>query len=212
MKIISHRGNWKTPEEKNTKTAFVSSLNLGFGIETDLRDFNGNLVIAHDIATETCMDLKHFFKIVNCFKKDEALPLALNIKADGLQILISDLLHTFEIENYFLFDMSIPDMKASIDCGLNVFLRLSEFEKDLPFYKEIEGIWLDAFYSTWYDSDMMMKHLKAGKKIAIVSAELHKRDHIMHWNELLKMECIQSDSIILCTDFPEEAKLYFKHV
>ena len=49
MKILSHRGYWKAPIEKNTREAFVRSFALGFGTETDIRDYMGELVISHDI-------------------------------------------------------------------------------------------------------------------------------------------------------------------
>ena len=49
MIIISHRGYWKEPAEKNQPVAFHRSFDLGFGTETDLRDNTGQLVIAHDM-------------------------------------------------------------------------------------------------------------------------------------------------------------------
>lgn len=42
MKIISHRGFWHNPSEKNTEMAFCRSFELGFGTETDVRDSLGN--------------------------------------------------------------------------------------------------------------------------------------------------------------------------
>ena len=49
MRIISHRGYWNTPAEKNTIHAFQRSFALGFGTETDIRDLKGELVISHDM-------------------------------------------------------------------------------------------------------------------------------------------------------------------
>ena len=46
MIVLSHRGYWKTPAEKNTAAAFRRSFDLGFGTETDVRDRGGELVIA----------------------------------------------------------------------------------------------------------------------------------------------------------------------
>ncbi len=212
MEIISHRGYWKQAAEKNSMAAFVSSFESGFGTETDIRDFDGKLVISHDMPTVESPLVQDFFSAFNKHSKGAGYQLALNIKSDGLQKPLLDLLEAYRIENYFVFDMSVPDLKASIQNGLNVYSRLSEFESDLPFYQNVKGIWLDAFENTWYDSNIIRQHLDAGKKICIVSAELHKRDHIGHWKLLKK---IGADSwgadILLCTDFPELAKSFFDH-
>ncbi|MDB5448782.1 MAG: hypothetical protein JWQ97_4099, partial [Phenylobacterium sp.] len=48
MRIISHRGYWREPSEKNSRTAFARTLEAGFGTETDVRDLVGQLVVAHD--------------------------------------------------------------------------------------------------------------------------------------------------------------------
>ena len=38
MKIISHRGYWKTKPEQNSIEALTYSFDSGFGVETDIRD------------------------------------------------------------------------------------------------------------------------------------------------------------------------------
>ena len=98
MQILSHRGYWKSEKEKNTHGAFERSFSMGFGTETDIRDYKGELVISHDIADEKSVKLEDFFRIYNDFNK--SLPLALNIKADGLQLKLKSLLVEYDIENY----------------------------------------------------------------------------------------------------------------
>ncbi len=52
-------------------------------------------------------------------------------------------------------------------------------------------------------------HLKNGKKVCIVSPELHNRDYINLW-EILKTSGLQKvDGLILCTDKPVEATNFF---
>ena len=48
--IIAHRGQWSKYGEnyKNSKKAIFEALDFGFGIETDVRLFNNDLVISHD--------------------------------------------------------------------------------------------------------------------------------------------------------------------
>ncbi|MCK5347159.1 MAG: hypothetical protein KAR20_27305, partial [Candidatus Heimdallarchaeota archaeon] len=107
MLILSHRGCWKRDEEKNMPSAFKRSFNLGFGTELDVRDYCGRLVISHDIPDSESMDFKTLLEVYCEF--DKGLSLAINIKADGLQKLLLDLLNEYQIENYFVFDMSVPD-------------------------------------------------------------------------------------------------------
>ena len=81
MKILSHRGFWKNSDEKNKFSSFERTIKNGFGTETDLRDYNGEIVISHDIANNNVLNLDHIFSLFS----DLELTLALNIKSDGLQ-------------------------------------------------------------------------------------------------------------------------------
>ena len=46
--ILAHRGFWTEPAEKNSREALERAFREGFGIETDIRDRNGALVVSHD--------------------------------------------------------------------------------------------------------------------------------------------------------------------
>lgn len=208
MKIISHRGYWQKTEEKNSTKSFRHSIDCGFGTETDIRDYNSELVVSHDVASQNSLK---FNSIIQSFK-DVNLMLALNIKADGLQKLLQQMIEQYNLTNYFVFDMSIPDTIQYIGKGFNVFCRQSEYETIVPFYREINGIWLDAFKEIWYNSDLVNNHLNNGKQVCIVSAELHKRDHFKHWQFLKSWSFIKNDNLILCTDYPEEAKIFFNNI
>lgn len=137
MKIISHRGYWKNIKKKNTISAFKKSFELGFGTETDIRDFNGELVISHDIPNSSIEELIYvddFFKLYKSIGNN--LPLALNIKSDGLQEMLKNLIIKYDISNYFVFDMSIPDTLGYMKKNINYFSRQSEFEITPSLYKE----------------------------------------------------------------------------
>lgn len=209
MNIISHRGYWKSQEEKNKQISFDRSFKLRYGTETDIRDYKGELVISHDIPDENSLKIDDFFKIYNTYSNSN-LTLALNIKSDGLQVKLKEKLIEFGIENYFVFDMSIPDTIGYLKNNLMTFTRQSEYEPIPPFIEKCEGIWLDSFESTWYDKHILSKHLQSGKKVAIVSPELHKRNHLDLWKYLKENSYHKSDDIILCTDLPEDATEFFK--
>jgi glycerophosphoryl diester phosphodiesterase len=50
-RILAHRGYWLEPGEKNSLSAFRRAFEGGFGIETDIRDLDGELVVSHDPPT-----------------------------------------------------------------------------------------------------------------------------------------------------------------
>ncbi|MAX23466.1 MAG: hypothetical protein CMJ19_03090 [Phycisphaeraceae bacterium] len=204
MIILSHRGYWKTESEKNQAIAFERSFSLGFGTETDIRDCAGQLVISHDPPKGNEMTVRQFFSIYREHSTTD-LPLALNIKADGLQPMLNELLDEFSVRNYFIFDMSIPDALASRRNGLTLFTRLSEYESESSLFKDSVGVWIDSFYRRWYEQKDIMRILEAGKKVCIVSDELHKRDPRPLWNWLVKLPSDISTRIMLCTDLPEDA-------
>ena len=208
MEIISHRGYWKSIEEKNSKAAFERSFNMGFGTETDIRDYGGELVISHDISDSTCLKLESFLELYIKYNNPN-LTLALNIKSDGLQEKLLEELKAFGIENYFVFDMSTPDTIGYLKKEMPFFSRQSEYEKTPVFYENCSGIWLDGFEGNWFNKEIVLYHLNNKKKIAIVSSELHQRDSEELWAFIKCNEFHTKENSILCTDFPEEAKKYF---
>lgn len=208
MNILSHRGYWKEATEKNLPIAFARSFLLGFGTETDIRDYKGKLVISHNIADEECISVKEMFKIYS--KYDDTLPLALNIKADGLQVKLKELLEEYKIKDYFVFDMSIPDGLAYLKNNIKAFTRESEYEKVPSFYDEAYGIWLDEFQGHWITKEVIEKHIKNNKQICIVSPDLHKREYKEEWQHYKKIEKeLGIDNLMICTDYPEKAKEFF---
>ena len=209
MIILSHRGYWKETQEKNLPIAFERSFSLGFGTETDIRDYKGELVISHDIADENCISVKEMFEVYN--KYDNTLSLALNIKADGLQLKLKKLLEEYKIENYFVFDMSIPDGLGYLKQNIKAFTRESEYEKIPSFYDEACGTWLDEFQEHWITKEVIEKHIKNNKQICIVSPDLHKREYKNEWQHYKEIEKeLGIDNLMICTDFPEIAKEFFR--
>ncbi len=206
--ILSHRGFWQSSEEKNSITAFERSFQQGFGLETDLRDQAGKLVISHDPASSESLPVDDFFKLYN--EINPTLPLALNIKADGLQKELTKTLKQYKVSNYFVFDMSVPDALIYTRGDFNVFTRQSEYEQHPSLYQESEGIWLDEFIDHWIEIETIEKHLKQNKKVCIVSPELHGREYQKEWDHYrIAEKQLGQDSFMLCTDLPHLAKEFF---
>ena len=207
MKIISHRGFWTEANEKNSEVAFKRSFKNGFGLETDIRDYKGELVISHDIPEVGCLTFQRLLEIHHDL--DSTLPLALNIKSDGLQLAIRELLKKYSVTNYFVFDMSVPDMLGYLKSNLTVFSRHSEYENKPVFYEQANGIWIDAFENEWWGEETLKFHLEAQKSVCIVSPELHRRNFQLTWNKLSSMSIIDDQNLMLCTDYPEHARKFF---
>ena len=101
MNILAHRGLWNVISEKNSFKSLRLSLDKNFGLETDLRDFAGSLVVSHDpvINGDNILLFEDLLKIYNESKSKATL--ALNIKADGIISEAEFLLNKFKIKNYF---------------------------------------------------------------------------------------------------------------
>jgi len=204
MIVLSHRGWWIGRPEQNRDVAFRRSFEAGFGIETDLRDRDGSIVISHDMAGADAMPLPQFLDLAE--REGSRLTLALNVKADGLQSSLAVALKDRAIADWFVFDMSVPDTLGYRRLGMPFFTRESEVEPDPPLYADAAGVWMDQFFGDWIEPDHIARHLDAGKRVALVSPELHGRDHRAFWDRLARSSLGRDDAVMLCTDFPDRAR------
>jgi hypothetical protein len=217
VELIAHRGLWKKAEQKNSVEAFHDALVAGYGIETDVRDSKGQIVISHDLPNGSEQTFEDF--LVRYRDLGSQATLAINIKADGLADELKRLLTKFDVQNYFCFDMSVPDSRGYGRLGMPVFARRSELEPPSLLTQSSPGIWLDGFDGTWFDQAEWAHWLGQGKTVCIVSPELHKRSYEELWVELknwvLRIEKEQDAEskkgfgrLLLCTDFPKEFEVF----
>lgn len=207
MKFIAHRGLWTQESEKNTLQAFERAVSEGFGIETDVRDCCGRLVISHDMPSGSEISLEDFLDIVASRQVDCTVPLALNVKADGMSVMLSNSLLLRPGLDVFVFDMSVPDMRHYFNVEAPVFTRLSDIEPVPVLVNRASGVWLDCFESDWFSLSHISPLLEAGLRVCVVSPELHGRGYSRMWGMLKKISF--SDDLLLCTDFPREARDFF---
>jgi hypothetical protein len=203
MNIIAHRGLWDTRKDQNSMSAFKRALDLGFGVELDVRDSFGHLVVSHD-PTEDSGNLQ-FDEVIELFSQYESI-MAINIKSDGLIPGLNLALRNTSKERYFVFDMSIPETIGYLNTGFPTFIRVSEFEELSPLHVNSSGIWLDAFESEWWTGQSQV--FQDFKAICVVSPELHGRDEDSGWNFLRSFT--PHNNLSLCTDYPVKASEYFK--
>jgi hypothetical protein len=211
MEYIAHRGLWFEQKEKNTLTALYRGLDEGYGLETDVRDLSGELVISHDVPTaETAVPFEQLLSYYA--NKGCTSTLAINIKSDGLQERLSQLLLKYNIGSYFVFDMSVPDTLGYLNKNMRTFIRRSEIEHHPELSLLSQGIWLDELIAPWVGSETITAQASSSNALCIVSPELHNREHLLQWEAIkqaIEKKC-DSSKLLLCTDIPHKAERFFK--
>ena len=194
--IFAHRGLWLNSAAQNTPVSLADAFLAGFSVETDIRDFKGKLVISHDpIMSE--------IELVE-LSLTENRRFALNIKEDGLLPHFSRNFQNLVNSKSFLFDGSIPQMYGIWKLGIPHALRISEFEKEVPWL--CEYLWVDGFESDWWQQKKEISSFMGNYHCVFVSPELHGRNHkrAFDWFAEKKRENIFEFSV--CTDFPLELR------
>lgn len=208
MELLCHRGWWRSAEEKNAATALARAFDSGLGVETDLRDLAGSVVVSHDPPVEAALDLAG---LLDLYKRAASSTLALNVKADGLSARVVKLLADRGLMSAaFVFDMAVPDQLHWLESGVAVFTRHSDVEPYPVLYERAAGVWLDDFGpQMWWTAQTVTDHLDKGKRVAVVSPELHGRDRAPVWQELRAAGLHLESDVLLCTDAPGEALEFF---
>ena len=193
-RIYCHRGYWASAVEQNTAQALADAAGRGFGIETDIRDHLGSIVVSHDPVRNTYFGLEKLPKA--------STPVALNVKSDGLLSLghsaIKDVLQT---QGSFVFDGSIPEMIRYRERNLPHALRLSEYESYTAW--ESQYVWLDSFHSDWWIENETLKRLTEKYFVVVVSHELNCRSSHKVWDMVAAELMNGNTNLGICTDFPE---------
>lgn len=207
MTSLAHRGLWSGPHERNTLDAFRRAFAHGWGVELDVRDLDGALVVSHDPPAAGALE---FAAVVEAYLA-HGCPgrLAVNVKADGLDALLAEALRAVDPARWFAFDMSVPDSLRYAGAGLPYFSRHSDIEPEPALYERSCGVWLDDFYGGFVTEARIAAHLRADKQVAVVSPELHQRDHLPAWDEWRRWRVWSSERVHLCTDHPEQAAEVF---
>jgi glycerophosphoryl diester phosphodiesterase len=192
--ILAHRGEWGEQVIANSTQSLKNAFLHGYGVETDIRDLDGVLVISHDPCKGSEYD--GFDKFL---RKENRI--AINIKSDGLVPLLESARDLINTSKSFVFDCSFPELLKFKHAGIDHAIRISEFEKELSW--EPNYIWLDAFESDWWLNDKTTLDLIGKIPTVVVSPELHKRDHSKVWQRVLELRSTGLD-ISVCTDFPNQ--------
>jgi len=192
MKLISHR--------RNT----ISELNAtpkNYGIEVDIRSRGEQLIIHHD----PFMDGELFEDWVAAYQHGT---LILNIKEEGLEGRLINLMQSHGIEDYFFLDQSFPFLVKWAKAGEHrCAVRVSEFEAietALTLAGKVDWVWVDCFNYFPLSQEDARRLKNAGFKLCLVSPELQGRNadtEIPQLIQLLDERDIQAEAI--CTKRPD---------
>jgi hypothetical protein len=169
-----------------------------FGVEIDLRLFNGELILAHDPFTLG----EKFDEWIESY---DHKTLILNVKEDGLEDVILEKLKQHRVKDYFFLDQPFPTLRKTILKEIPTAFRLSEYENPVnDGLLKPSWIWLDSFSGDW---TYLEKHAEwiqnGGYKTCLVSPELHGRDISEEPKSLIDLcETIGLSIDAVCTKHP----------
>jgi hypothetical protein len=199
MKIIVHRRN--TLDE-------LKSTPKKYGVEVDIRSYGNKLVIQHDAFIEG----ESFDKWLAAYQHGT---LILNVKEEGLEARLINLMQSHGITDYFFLDQSFPFLIKWSKAGeRRCAVRVSEFESietALTLAGKIDWAWIDCFTHFPLDHYSATRLQDAGFKLCLVSPELQTRDaeiEIPQLITLLHKYDIQPDAV--CTKRPDLWEHEFK--
>ena len=144
-----------------------------FGIEVDITNYTDKLILAHDPFVKG----ENFEIFIKHFKHRFII---INIKTEGIEYKVLEILKKFKIDNYFFLDCSFPMMfklgnykKRKVNLAVR-YSKYESIETVLKVKNFCKWVWIDCF-------DKKIEFIKNEnlnlKKYhsCIVSPELHKR-------------------------------------
>ncbi len=216
MKILAHRGNTAGKHQPNENTLRGASLSLemGFGLETDLRRQPGDtFYISHDPA-HPCAD-NDAVRHARLWRTHPDRTIALNLKEPGHEEdLIRFLTDHQLLAQVFVFDMELIEERPgetarrlrSLSSRVRIAARVSDRNEPLGRALTMEPcdiVWLDEFERPWATREDLLRMQGAGLEVFAVSPELHgfpPEAARRRWDEFAEWGV---DG--LCTDHPMEA-------
>jgi hypothetical protein len=178
MKIFHHRIN---------EARKLIDIQPNDGVEIDLRSASGKVILQHD----PFLDGEDFTSWLEHWSGQD---LILNVKEEGLENRILEILDTFAVKNYFFLDQSFPFMVKSLNLGnRNVAARVSDLESiETAIGLDCKWVWLDCFLGDWnFIIDVVPVLQAQGKLLCLVSPELVR---IETENELRNLQNIIAEN------------------
>jgi hypothetical protein len=168
MLIIKHRVNSK--EE-------LIHLNPEFGAEIDVRTFGDKIVVSHDPFNSNAPLFEQWIK---SYKHKT---LIINVKEEGLEPRIKDIMSKYPIIDFIFLDQSFPFLiKGLRENDTRTALRFSNFESIENLEMIVNELackpnwlWIDDFIGRWSHIEHLKNIDLTGIRTCVVSPELHGR-------------------------------------
>jgi len=150
----------------------LNELSTEFGAEVDIRSTNESLICAHDAFQKA--DL--FEDWIKEYKHDL---LILNIKEEGIESRVIEIVREKGVKDFFLLDVTFPFTVKLANLGIKqIAYRVSDLESlDIEKFDQtnLQWIWLDAFSYFPFDELEKIQELRkrSDLKVCLVSPELH---------------------------------------
>jgi len=192
MIIVRHRRN--TDEE-------LAEISTNHGAEIDIRSQGEHLVLHHE-------PYEAGNRFDTWLENYDHRFLILNVKEEGLEGRVLELMVKKGIDDFFFLDQSFPFLvKTSRSGESRCAVRLSEFEDIntvMSLAGKVDWVWIDCFTRFPLDKVSATRLKQAGFKLCVVSPELQGR---MEQSDTDKIVAAMNDAGIVpdavCTKFPE---------
>lgn len=192
MKIIRHRIN---------TIAELQGLSPIYGAEVDIRSKGERLIIHHDPFSGG----EDFRDWIAAYRHGT---LILNVKEEGLESRLIELMRLHGIEDYFFLDQSFPFLIKWAKLGeRRCAVRVSEYESietALTLAGKVDWVWVDCFTQFPLGIEDASRLKQSGFKLCLVSPELQGRDPA---SEIPSMSAILAELQItvdaVCTKRPD---------
>lgn len=192
MKLISHR--------RNTLAELIATPEQ-YGVEVDIRSYGDKLVIHHDPFVEG----ERFESWIAQYRHGT---LILNVKEEGLEARLIDLMKAHGIDDYFFLDQSFPFLVKWSRLGEHrCAVRVSEFESvetALSLAGKVNWVWVDCFTRFPLDGGDAARLKDAGFRLCLVSPELQGRDAALEIPQMIRL--LAEQGIVaeaVCTKRPD---------
>jgi hypothetical protein len=167
MHIIAHRRN---------TLADLAAVPPRYGVEVDIRSHGDRLTIQHDPYV-TGGDFADWIGAYAAARRTGTL--ILNVKEDGLEARLLELVGRHGIENFFFLDQALPTLVRMARQGeKRCAVRVSEYESvetALRFAGLLDWVWVDCFTRFPLAPVESARLVDAGFRLCLVSPELQGR-------------------------------------
>ena len=155
------------------------------GIELDIRYHNDDLILHHEPFHHHKHPPEIFEDLLKQWKHKGYM--ILNIKTEGIETACIDFMNTYNIQNWFFLDLSLPSLVKYAQHAINkeiqgfskenLAVRFSEYEPieyTLAFAGKVQWVWIDCFTYLPINQEIYQKLKNSGFKICLASPELQK--------------------------------------